>query len=97
MVTAGHSSNPTIHHSHAIPAGTGCSSSQAEMKVIKKASQIIQTEESPHKDRIASDSQSVLLHIANLQPAIPLKSADMSDILNLLAALNDERHQITVT
>ena len=97
MVTAGHSSNPTIHHSYAMPAGTWCSSSQAEMKVIKKASQIIQTEESPHKDRIASDSQSVLLHIANIQPAIPLKSADMSDILNLLAALNDERHQITVT
>ena len=35
------------------------------------------------------DSQSVLLRIVNPQPAIPLKYADESDILNLLAAIHD--------
>ena len=95
MVTAGHPSNPTIRHSNAIPAGTGCSSFQAKMKAIKKALQIIQTEESPQKVRIISDCQSVLLRIANLQPEIPLISADESDILCLLTVLHDEVHQIT--
>ena len=58
---------------------------------------IIQTEESPKKVRIVSDSQSVLLHIANLQPAIPLMSVDKSDILISLVALHDEWHQIAFT
>ena len=97
LVTDGHQSNPTIHHSYATLTGTRCSSFQAEMKAIKKALQIIQTERSPQKVRIMSDSQSVLLRIANLQPAIPFKSADESDILSLLAALHDEGHQITFT
>ena len=47
MVTTRHPSNPTIHHSYVIPAGTRCF--QAKMKAIKKALQIIQTEESPQK------------------------------------------------
>ena len=66
VVTAGHPSNPTIHHSYAIPDGIWCSF-QAKIKVIKKALRIIQTEESPQTVRIVSDRQSVLLHIANLQ------------------------------
>ena len=94
LLTAGHPRSPTIRHSYAILAGTWCSSFQAEMKAVKKALQILQTEESPQKVRIVSDSQSVLLCIANLQPAIPLKSADESDILNLLAIQFDEGHQI---
>ena len=67
------------------------------MKAIKKASPIVQTEESPQRVRIVSDSQSVLLRIANLQPSIPLKSADESDILSLLAYLHGEGHQMTFT
>ena len=43
LLNAGHPSNPTIHHSYAIPAGTWYSSFQAEMKAIRKALQIIQT------------------------------------------------------
>ena len=97
LLTAGHQSNPTIHHSYAIQAGKRCSSFQAEMKAIKKALQIIQKEESPQKVRIVSDSQSVLLRIANLQPAIPVKSADVSEFKNLRAALNDKGHQMTFT
>ena len=61
LVTAGHQSNPTIHHSYAIPAGTWCLSFQAEMKAIKKALQIIQTEESPQKVRIKSTDESDIL------------------------------------
>ena len=90
--TVGHPSNPTIHHSYAILAGTWSSSFQAEMKAIKKALQIIRTEESPQKVRIVSDSQSVLVRIANLQPTILPKSADESVFLNFLAALHDEGH-----
>ena len=37
LLTAGHPSNPTIHHSYATPAGTWRWSFQAEMKAIKKA------------------------------------------------------------
>ena len=97
MLTDRHPSNPTIQHSYAIPAGKWCSSYQAEMKAIKKALQIIQTEESPKKVWIVSDSQSVLLSITNLQPAIPLKSTDENDILKLFPALHDEGHQTTFT
>ena len=93
LVTAGQQSNPTIHHPYAIPAGTWCAPLQAVMKAIKKALQVIQTEESHQKVRIVSDSQSDLLRNANLQPAIPLKSSDGSDILNL----HDDWHQITIT
>ena len=78
-------------------AGTWCSSFQAEVKAIKKALQINQTKESPQKVRIVRDRQSVLLRIANLQPAILLKCADESNILSLLSALHGERHQITFT
>ena len=46
LLTVDHPSNPTIHHSHAILAGTRCSFYQAETKAIKKALQTIQTEES---------------------------------------------------
>ena len=67
------------------------------MKAIKTALQIIQTEESPQKILIVSNSQSVLLCIANLQPVISRKSADERDVLNLLAALHDEGQQITIT
>ena len=35
--TACHTSDPIIHHSFFIPAGSWCSSFQAEMKAIKKA------------------------------------------------------------
>ena len=94
LLTAGHTSNPKIYHSYAIPTGTWFSSFQAEMKAIQNTLQIIQTEESPQKVRIVSDSQSVLLRIANLQPAINIKSANESDILNLLA---DKGHQMTFT
>ena len=97
MVTTGHTSNPTVHHSYAIQARTRYSYFQAEMMVIKKALQIIQTEESPQKVRIINANKTVLLRIANLQPAIPLKSADESDSLSLLVALHDEGHQITLT
>ena len=66
----------------------------ADMKEL----QIIQTEESPKTVRIVSDSKSVLLCITNIQPAIPLKSADESDIINHLAAmLHDEGYQVTFT
>ena len=97
LLTADHASNPTNLNSYAIPAGSWCSSFQAEMKAIKKALHIIQTEESLQNVRIDSDSQSVLLRIANFQPAIPHKSADEFYILSLLAALNDEGHQTTFT
>ena len=97
LFTAGHPSNPTIHHSYAIPAGTWSSSYQAETKAIKKALQIIQTEESPQKFPIVCDNQSVLLRIACLQPAIPTKNADVSDILVHLASIHDGEHQITFT
>ena len=90
-------SNLTIHHSYAIPAGTWCSSFQAEIKAIKKALQHIQTEESPLKVRIVTDSQSVQLRIASLQRAVLPKSADVSDVLNLLAVLHDEGHLMTFT
>ena len=93
----GHAHNPAIHHAHAIPSGTWRWSFQAKMKAIKKALQIIQTEEYPQKVRTVSDSQSVLLRIVNLQPAITLKSTDESDILNLHATLQEEGHQITFT
>ena len=96
MVTASHKSNPTIHHSYTIPAGTKCTSLQAEMKAMKKALQIIQTEVTPESPNI-SDTQSDLPCFANLQPAIPIKSADESGILNLLAALHEEGHQISLT
>ena len=55
--TAGHPSNPTIHHSYATPTGTWCSSFQAKMKAIKKALQIIQTEDSSHDVRMIRDRQ----------------------------------------
>ena len=97
LVTACHTINPTIHHSYAISDGTWYSSIQAEIKAIKKALQIIQTEESPQTVRIVIVSQSVLLRIANLQPEMPLKSADESVILDLLAAIHDEGYQITFT
>ena len=97
LVTAGHLSNPTIHHPYAIPASTWCLSFQAEMKAIKKALQIHRTEKSTQKVLIVSDSQSVLLSIANIQPAIPFKSAYKSDILSLHADLHDEGHQINLT
>ena len=97
LITSDHQSNPTIHLSYAILAGPLCSSFQADMKAIKKALQIIQTEKSSQKVQIVRNSQSDLLCIANLQPAIAPKSADKSDITNLLAALHDERHQITFT
>ena len=67
------------------------------MNAVKKALQIIQTKESPRRVRIVSDSQSVLLRVANLQPDIPLGSANESDILSLLAVLHHEGHQITFT
>ena len=67
------------------------------MKAIKKALHIIDTEESPQKVRIDSDSESVMQRIANLRPAIPFKSADKSDILHLNAALHDEGHRKTFT
>ena len=78
-------------------AGTWYSSYQAEMKAIKKTLLIIQTEESPKKVPIVSDYQSDLHCIANLQPAIPPKSADKTNILNSRAALHDEGWQITIT
>ena len=93
LFTAGHPGNPTIHRSYAIPTGTWCSSFQAEMKAIKKALQIIHTEESPQKVQMVSNSQSVLLRIANLQPTLSLKSADESDIINLHAALDEDDQQ----
>ena len=40
-------SNPSIHHSYAIPAGTWLSSIQAEMKVIKNELQIVHIEDAP--------------------------------------------------
>ena len=49
LLTAGHQSNPTIHHSYAIPVSTWRSLFQAEIKAIKKALHIIQTEKSPKK------------------------------------------------
>ena len=85
------------HLGHCWPPGTWCSSYQADMKAIKKALHIIHTEESHQKFGIVSDSQSFLFRIANLQPAIPLKSAGESDILSLLTALHYEGHQITFT
>ena len=49
LVTTGHPCDPTSHHSYAMLASTWCSSFPAEVKAIKKALQIIQTEESPKK------------------------------------------------
>ena len=97
LVTDGHPSNPTVHHSYAIPAGTWCSSFQAEMKAMKKALLIIETDESPKEVRIVSDRQPVLLRLASIQPAIPLMSAVECDNLGLLAALHDDGHQMTFT
>ena len=90
-------SNHTNHHSNSIPTGTWCSSIQAELKAIENSLQIIQAEESRQKFGIVSDSQLDLHRIANLQPAIPLNSADESDILGLPATLYEEGHQITFT
>ena len=95
LLTADHQSNPTIHHSYAIPAGTWCSSIQAEMKAIKKALHIIQAEESPPE---SPNSQRQPISPATYRkPPTPFKSADESDILNILAVLHDEGHQITFT
>ena len=97
VLTVDHPSNPTIHYSYVIPAGIWCAPIQAENKLIKTALQITQTEESHQKVPIVGDSESVLLHIANLQPAIPLRSADESDILSVFATLHNGGHQITFT
>ena len=97
LLTAGLPFNPTNFQSYAIPPGTWCASLQAEMMAIKKALHIIQTEESPLRVQIVSDSQSVLHRIANLRLAIPLKSADESDYASLHAGLRDEGHRITLT
>ena len=87
----------TIHDSYAIPNGTWRSSFQAEMKAIKKALQIIQTEESPQKFRIVSDSQLFLLVSQASSLQYPLSALTVSDIISHLAALHDEGHQITFT
>ena len=97
MFTTGQPSDPTSEHSYAIPAGTWCLSIQAEMKAVKKALQITQIKESHKKDQIVCGGQSTLLRIANLQPAISLRSAVESDILNTLAALHDEEYRINFT
>ena len=95
LVNVSQPSNPTIHHSYVEPTGTWCSSFQDEIKTIKKALQIIQTEESPEKDRIVSNSQSVLLRDANLQ--YPVRALMRVTSKNLLAVLHEEGHQITFT
>ena len=67
------------------------------MKAINKALKKMQSDDSPQNVCIVSDSQSVLLRIVNLLPSIPPKSADESDIVDLIAALHAEGHQITFT
>ena len=74
LVTAGFPCNPTIHHSYALPAGTWCSSIQAEMKAVKKTFQIIQTEESPKKVCIVRDSQSIQLRLQASNLQCPLRA-----------------------
>ena len=97
LVTTSYPSDHANHHSYAILAGTWCSSFLVGMKAIKKVLQIFQTEELPKKVQIVCDSQSVLLCITSLQPAMPFKSAEESDILSSLVALHDEGYQITFT
>ena len=96
-MTSTNQSYSIFHNFYVMPASTSYTSFHAEMKAINKALLVIQTEESPQKVRIVSDNQAILTRIANLQTAISTKVADVCDILDLLAALNDELHQITFT